>query len=736
VFVGFGVASAPAAQAQAVEGLTVSSTTVFTPDVEGEHIDVASTYTITNVQADDLIDGSVRSYFFTTWVIAVPAAVTDFAATSGSATLISTLEDDPDTDDIAFATITLPFNLNFQQTVTLDVSYTVPGGDPRSEGVVARVNDSFLSFSVWAAGDPGNTNIRVDVPDGFSLDLRGELDELQQVPGETYYEATNIAEPRDFFGQVFGRNDSGLLTQEAELPNAVATVRAWPDDPEWADFVVDAIEEGVPVIEDLTGIDWPAGDIEVIETLTPYLYGYGGWFNATSGVIEIGENLERDLILHELTHAWFNDDLVDGRWITEGLAEEFASRTIEATGDPLPDPEKPDLADPLRVQLSDWASPWTLRDEDAFAYELYHYNASWWVVRQITDDVGLDAFADVLVSMHEDELTYEGTNDVREETELSAQWTHFFDLLEFDAGATNLDELFSTYVLSPDDAALLGPRRAALARYDDLAEISGAWESPPVLRQAMATWQFADAEDHMATANEIITQRDRADELAAELQVTIEHPSKAIYEMAVTAEDLDAAATAEADLVDNLSQLSDDRTALAAEAGAAGTQVGFGPMGYDEAVANIAEQRAAIANVDDLVGQVDARSQALGLDAPAWPTDATTTGSTDFVAVAALAEARLATLDAIATASDRVDADRSLTQRVGLFGSDATAEIAAARDAFESDDLDDALTATATAESMIANSASTGRTRLTWTAAIIATALLATLAIRLRKPNR
>ena len=65
------------------------------------------------------------------------------------------------------------------------------------------------------------------------------------------------------FGQIFGRNDRGLLTETAALPGATATIRAWPDDPEWAEFVAEAIEQDVPVIEDLTGLDWPAGDIEV-----------------------------------------------------------------------------------------------------------------------------------------------------------------------------------------------------------------------------------------------------------------------------------------------------------------------------------------------------------------------------------------------------------------------------------------------------------------------------------------
>lgn len=730
VLIVLGVTAAPVAEAQTVEGLTVSSTTVYTPDLADEQIDVASSYTMTNVQADEVIGGSVRSYYFNKWVIAVPATAIDFVAVSNGTQLVSSLDRDTETADVAFGTINLPFNLNYQQSVTIDVTYAIPGGEPRTEGAVARVNDSFLSFAIWAAGDPGNTEVRVYVPEGFTLDLQGDLDELQRVEGETYFEATEIAAPRDFFGQVFGRNDSGLLTQVAELPDAVATVRAWPDDPAWADFVVDAIEDDIPVIEDLTGIDWPAGDIEVIETVTPYLYGYGGWFNATSGVIEVGENLERDLILHELTHAWFNADLVDGRWITEGLAEEFASRTIEATSDTRPDPDVPDLDEPLRVQLSQWASPWTLNEEDAFAYELFHYNASWWVIRQITNDVGMDAFADVLVALHEHQLAYPNATTPADPALVNLRWTHFFDLLEHEAQATGLDELFSTYVLSADDAERLVQRRSALARFEELSDKTGSWTSPPAVANAMAGWRFDDAQQFMGLAIEVVAARDEVDQLAGELQLTIDHRARMVYETATNEQDLEAAVLAETQLFDALVQLRLDRSELITESESVGAIVAFEPMSYDDAIADIVEKRLAIGDVNRLVGEVETRATSLGLEAPAWPMEATTASSTDFGSVAALAEARLATLEEIDRASADVGVGRSFIQRVGLVGSNPSGQIDKARASFEADDLDDALEATATAESMIANAAATGRARLIWSSVIVGVAVLAVFATR------
>lgn len=718
------VSASPAA-AQENEGLEVSSSTQYEPDPTLEQIAVAATYTLTNLQPDEVVGDGVRSFFYTKWVIAMPATATDFAASSAGQPLIATIESDPDTDDVVFGTITLPFNLNYEQTVQLDVTFTIPGGEPRTGGTVARVNDSFLSFSVWAAGDPGRTDVRIMIPNGFIVDLQGDLDELVETPTPdgTLLEAVGIQEPQNFFGQIYGRNDSGLLTETASLPGATATIRAWPDDPEWAEFVAQAIEQDVPVIEDLTGLAWPAGDIEVIETVTPYLFGYGGWFNASSGRIEIGDSLERDLILHELSHGWFNDELIDGRWITEGLAEEFASRAIQATSGERLDPSEPDLQNPLRVPLAVWASPWTVDEEVAFDYEQFHYNASWWVIRQITNDIGLDAFSDVLIALRDDDLPYPGDGP-REQTAQSTRWTHMFDLLE-DRGATNLDDLFANYVLAPIDVPRLELRRVARADYDSLVALGQDWSPPLVLRQAMTQWRFDDAQRMIERARNVLALRDRADALAMELDVSITHIAESSYEIALSEDDLLLAEKNEKQLVDELEDLQQDRAELAQQAAALDSSMMFESMSYDDALVDIATKRSAITGATDLRAEVERAATELALVAPDWPTS---DGSTDLRAISALAEARLATLAAIGRARAIVDEPRGLRQTVGLLRSDPDALVLQARMAFEADELDEALAATAMAETMITNAEKTGQTRMIWGAGLLAFAAMATMA--------
>ena len=122
---------------------------------------------------------------------------------------------------------------------------------------------------------------------------------------------------------VSARDDNKLIERVVDVGDQDVKVLGWPDDAAWADFVATQVEDGVPALEELTGLDWPATDtLDVVETASPYLYGYAGWYVRNDGLIEIGDELDQQVILHELAHVWFNDSLFSGRWINEGFANQ------------------------------------------------------------------------------------------------------------------------------------------------------------------------------------------------------------------------------------------------------------------------------------------------------------------------------------------------------------------------------------------------------------------------------
>ena len=66
------------------------------------------------------------------------------------------------------------------------------------------------------------------------------------------------------------RDDTKLITEEVDLDPGTVRVVAWPGDEQWAEFVGEQVGDGVSVLEELIGLDWPGSDdTEVIESNTP-----------------------------------------------------------------------------------------------------------------------------------------------------------------------------------------------------------------------------------------------------------------------------------------------------------------------------------------------------------------------------------------------------------------------------------------------------------------------------------
>lgn len=719
------------------DGLVASTTKTYTPDPDSSEIKVVATYTLTNVTADQSVDEfSVRSFFFRSWGVTVPTNATDLAAFGSGRSLRIELEPSPETEAISFAIVSLPFDLQYQQTVNLEVSYTIPGSAPRGEALASRANGSYLSFPIWVRADEGRATLRVDVPDGFDIEFQGsEGLELRTEGDRTFYEVVDIEDPVDFFVRAFGRNDDGLLAIPAEIDNATATVRAWPDDPEWADFVVDAFEDDVPVMEDLIGYDWPAGDIEVIESVTPYLRGYGGWFNRSSGEIEVGDVLDREIILHEFAHGWFNQSLISGRWIAEGLADEFASQTISASGAARPEPERPSLGSPVRVQLNEWAAPFTLGRDEQVEYESYHYNAAWWVIHEITDEVGVEAMSDVLVAV--DDRTSAFSVGVDRATDLNVvDWKQFLDLVERGAGSTRAQELFDVHVLTDPQSGVLDDRADAHVAYDEFLDESALWDAPLAVRTAMARWQFDLAERRIDKAGDVLAIRDSVTEMASELGVSfVNSPAEHRYESATNDRHLENAAALANERLATLVELADARVALVAQADELGVQVSFAESGYRSAVDQVDQLDRQLVNLAAARESAEAEVEAAGLVMPAWPESSV---DVDFEAEADLIEERLDTVQVIDAAAGQVGESRSLLQKLGLWRSDPDADIAAARVAFEADDREAALAASAAADATIADAADVGRSRGIWAVVItvVSVAVVTAFVVGIRRRKR
>lgn len=418
-----------------------------------------------------------------------------------------------------------------QGTLT-HLTFDFTGWPPREPGTI-RTNAAYVGFEAFGLGQKADVAISFSVPAAFTVDTVDDGWQLTSADGIDTYTLPAPTDPMVTDTFVTARDDSELVGSPLDPAGpAEFEIKSWPGDDEWVDFVTAQLTDGVPVLEQLIGTEWPIdGSVEVREAFTPYIYGYAGWFSASERELEIGENLDQEVVLHELAHAWFNDEWFAERWLGEGFAETFSSLSIAELGGDRRAPDSVAVDDPGAISLADWGSPGDgVQGTDD--RERYGYNTSFHVIAEIVDAIGIDEMQEVLAAIDAETTTYTG-RDEPEEWSPDTDWRHFLDLLQeladFDAS-----ELFTEYVIAPADVDDLDLRDDTRERYDALAERSGEWFVPKVIRRAMDDWEFDDADESIDVADEALDLRDRLDAVCAKAGLEYSDEVRTAYEDAGT----------------------------------------------------------------------------------------------------------------------------------------------------------------------------------------------------------
>ncbi|MEN9644688.1 MAG: hypothetical protein RL238_1357 [Actinomycetota bacterium] len=522
--------SSPTAHADD-DGLTFETTTTYTIDAAASVVRVVADLTLTNTLPDQVKGNIINRRYFGGVSFPVPAGAQNFVASSSSGrALRATSRAVPGTDAYVIYDIDLASNLFYRQTQRVRVTYDITGLPPRSESPW-RVNPAYAAFDAFGVGDDGRVTVRVVVPPGFVVDALGS-DAVQTAEnGNTVYTATDIPNPDEFDIFISARNDGALTS------TAVATddgdefdVRAWPGDTEWQAFVTTQIDDGVPALAELIGQPWPIDEsVEVRQAYTPYLYGYAGWFSASDKEIEIGEDLEQEVVLHELSHAWFSDDWFGDRWLSEGFAQVYSNKAVAELGGDVVEPVTIDDTDPGRVALNEWGDPNFV--EGADEVEAYGYNAAYDVVQRIVDEVGDDTMRTVFAAVADRTIAYVGDAEP-EEIGRPTDWRRFLDLVEELGGSTEARDLIEQYVATDSQLDMLEERDAARERYADLTEHGDEWAPPFEVRERMNLWAFPQADERIDEAEAVLDLRDELDDKATELGADYPTTFEAGYEAA------------------------------------------------------------------------------------------------------------------------------------------------------------------------------------------------------------
>jgi hypothetical protein len=521
----------PAAQpvAAASRGLFTRTDATYTVRPAEHLVRVSISVVATNRQPSKTSASTITRYYFDRAAFGLQSEAADVQASSGSRRLSVSVRQ---RNGFKEADVIFGRSLFYRQSITFRLEYDLPGRPPRADSNI-RVLSAFVSFYAWSFGDLGSVRIVLPagfVPSEFGSPMRKEVDSQ----GRVILSASGITNVSTWYADLTADLESALTQIRLQLPdNEPIVVRAWPEDAAWQRQVVDLLTRGAPELQELIGQPWPInGTLDVREIHTPLLEGYAGFFRSDIRQIEISENLDPLVIVHELSHAWFNADWYTGRWINEGLADSYASLALSSLGTTYEVPDTAQRSDAVAFPLLSWPPPGRIVDKETQARERYGYAASYTVVKSLLDELGPDGMRRVFQATVDHTISYPGA-PAPERVTGESDWKRFLDLLEQVAGSKQADQLFRTWVVPSTEIPVLDQRDAARKDYADLVSAGAGWQPPFVVRSPMAGWTFDAARKRIAEARAVLATRDQIAAAAQPLGLSVPSDLKTAYEAAL-----------------------------------------------------------------------------------------------------------------------------------------------------------------------------------------------------------
>jgi hypothetical protein len=503
--------------------------------------------------------------YYSGLTFAVPAGASNVAASSAGQAIsaqIQSADDDFTAIEVGFGRRVF-YRQSYPYTVSFDL--VDPGGEGTRD---LRIGSSLAAFPVWAfgtGGEPGGS-VRVVLPEGYTPDVQGFAMTEGELPDGGVLLSAQPDDPLAFFAYVSADRPGAFANRSMALDvngtRAQLLIRAWDDDPEWDRQVTRLLRRGLPTLQSLIGVDYPVrGRLSVEEAATSRLGEYAGIYNRVTGVIRVRYDADAFVTLHEAAHLWFNSDLFEDRWIGEAWAEFYAvaaGRRIGASGTVF------DLTDELleaRIPLNDWGAVGV----ESLQVEDYAYAATSELARRIAGRTDLASLREVWQAADAAEMAYQPIHaneaPVRGVPFDLPGWQRLLDLLEERTGEPYTD-LWQDWVVNRDQQTLLAARQAARHAYAETVAAADDWELPESIRTDMGAWQFDEAREALDDAADVLEDRDRIEEAAAELELTPPEALRAGFEgddgLQVAAEEADAERGALTALATATAQLADE----------------------------------------------------------------------------------------------------------------------------------------------------------------------------------
>jgi hypothetical protein len=521
--------AAPAAHAD--DGFDVDSTSRYVLQTKDKVVRATMTITVRNERPSYRVGNYINYYYLPAIAIPVPTDATQLTAVSYGSPLSVTRAPtkDPST---ALAAVHFPSNLLYGQSRTITVSFVLKGEKPRSNNRT-RVGPGYATFAVYGRGDPGQNTVQVVLPASMTFDATTDAfdDGTDSKDGKTVtYTATADTGSYGFWAVVSARDLDVARTRTVQLGGQDVEVQAFSDDKRWLQFVTSRMTSGVPVLENLVGTPWPGGLTTVREDLSVNVRGYDGLFNSSEDSITIGERLDKELLYHELLHAWASSTAFGERWIYEGIAEYLAAQAVVTQGD---EPARRKPVSPTSKQAVP-LNTWSDADERAQPTDDYGYPASYGVMKALLDGMDEDTRSTVLAAAIAGQSAYAVPGEMRPYAG-QAGWRQFLDLVQVLGHNDTAPRTYSRWVLTPDERQELQDRQHALADYQALDEADGSWVPPLGLRSAMTSWTFDSAQDALTQVADLAPAVAKVQDAAERHDMEVPEQVVALYQDAESA---------------------------------------------------------------------------------------------------------------------------------------------------------------------------------------------------------
>jgi len=407
--------------------------------------------------------------------------------------------------DVNVATVALREDLRFEETVEVELQYQlVDGNDPQ-----LRIRPSLIVFPAWGFGT--SSAVSVSIPAGY--EVRTDGDALTDADGQLV--SGPIGDPARWLALVTATRPAEYATFDATVPltggTADLSVRAFADDEAWGQRTRELVERALPQLEDAIGLPYPhVGALVVTESVATDASGFGE-AGASGSEILVAFDEPPFTAVHQLAHIWISSTLVESRWIREGMASEIAARVAPELG--VAPPFDPAAQATARAADAVPLDTWSTSSDPAV--EAFAHASSWAFIGELNANVGADAMRTVLSRVASSVGPYAPAeiagdppaSDGAAAPQAPLTSRSFLDQLETVSGA-DLGGRFAERVFTETDAALLGPRAAARAEFDELVATADGWGAPDPVRVAMAAWRFDDASALMREAASWLEERD------------------------------------------------------------------------------------------------------------------------------------------------------------------------------------------------------------------------------------